>query len=628
MTQSGAILGRPGQYKSPPFLMMPDVEIQNVTLHELKANKIPEPEDINNIPEDYGKELVVVSPRTAKAYTYYCDLDADADWDDTPMWNSSSTTSEKKACLASRNMTGDGTLAKPWKNLTYALEKINCIVNKLCCQYVRLVCTGTAHYTARIYSSTGGIAYFQGNNMFILDGANIDVSRISSYSYGFYYCYNSIFHNCKANVYGTAETAVNASTTRALSVGFYSNNNSIFYNCEAISTAYNSASASSYPNSYAYINICGFESNKNSIFHNCKANVYGTAETIAGTSGASFIYIGSYCFYSNDNSIFYNCEANVENVATNNDFNSANKANTYAYSFYGNYNSSFYNCMAKSRNIAIGYNGYEANTIHMLSYGFHMNNGSKYYNCEANVYGTAETTVNSSAYSPSGNASGFSYCKYDTFYRCKSNAKSSFSITGEYASASASILPIGFMYCRNSTFYNCEANSEYIISCNFSNLNSCNPFGFYSNDNSIFYNCEANVECNIKTYDNSINSDLEAYTYGFYINNNSIFYNCKANTESIANANQEALSISYGFYMNNSSKYYNCEANAKSYASNLPNESYSAEARAYGIYCKHWDDSVFYDCIYSLSTSAISNNRMEEYQCGIYLNTCISGEQN
>ena len=446
MTQSGASLGRPGQYKSPPFLMMPDVEIQNVTLHELKANKIPEPEDINNIPEDYGKELVVVSPRTAKAYTYYCDLDADADWDDTPMWNSSSTTSEKKACLASRNMTGDGTLAKPWKNLTYALEKINCIVNKLCCQYVRLVCTGTAHYTARIYSSTGGIAYFQGNNMFILDGANIDVSRISSYSYGFYYCYNSIFHNCKANVYGTAETAVNASTTRALSVGFYSNNNSIFYNCEAISTAYNSASASSYPNSYAYINICGFESNKNSIFHNCKANVYGTAETIAGTSGASFIYIGSYCFYSNDNS--------------------------------------------------------------------------------------------------------------------------------------------------------------------------------------IFYNCEANVECNIKTYDNSINSDLEAYTYGFYINNNSIFYNCKANTESIANANQEALSISYGFYMNNSSKYYNCEANAKSYASNLPNESYSAEARAYGIYCKHWDDSVFYDCIYSLSTSAISNNRMEEYQCGIYLNTCISGEQN
>ena len=100
MTQSGAILGSPGQYKSPPFLMMPgNPVLEEFIIYDFKVNKIPEPEDINNIPDDYGKELVEVSQRTVKGYTYYCNLDADADWDDTPMWNSSSTTSEKKACL-------------------------------------------------------------------------------------------------------------------------------------------------------------------------------------------------------------------------------------------------------------------------------------------------------------------------------------------------------------------------------------------------------------------------------------------------------------------------------------------------------------------------------------------------
>ena len=143
MTQSGAIQGRPGQYKSPPFLMMPDVEIQNVTLHELKANKIPEPEDINNIPEDYGKELVEVSQRTVGAYAFYCDS---VEWDDSVMWGNASY-DEKRAWLDTINKNGDGTKKNPWRNVCYALQQLQCFAENTCCQYFVLFVSGVVNYT-------------------------------------------------------------------------------------------------------------------------------------------------------------------------------------------------------------------------------------------------------------------------------------------------------------------------------------------------------------------------------------------------------------------------------------------------------------------------------------------------
>ena len=76
MTQSGAILGRPGQYKSPPFLMMPgNPVLEDATIYEFEYA--------------YNDLNYNIIPQKVKAYTYYCNLDADADWDDTPMWNSS-----------------------------------------------------------------------------------------------------------------------------------------------------------------------------------------------------------------------------------------------------------------------------------------------------------------------------------------------------------------------------------------------------------------------------------------------------------------------------------------------------------------------------------------------------------
>ena len=118
MNEKGAILGQPGQYKNPPFLTLPgNPPLEEVTLYDFKVNEIPEPEDIDNIPEDYGKELVEVMEKKVRAYTYYCDLDADADWDDSIFWDGNThSESEKKACLDARNKGGDGSKENPWKN--------------------------------------------------------------------------------------------------------------------------------------------------------------------------------------------------------------------------------------------------------------------------------------------------------------------------------------------------------------------------------------------------------------------------------------------------------------------------------------------------------------------------------
>ena len=71
MNEKGAILGEPGQYKNPPFLTLPgNPPLEEVTLYDFKVNEIPEPEDIDNIPEDYGKELVEVMEKKG----FFCTL--------------------------------------------------------------------------------------------------------------------------------------------------------------------------------------------------------------------------------------------------------------------------------------------------------------------------------------------------------------------------------------------------------------------------------------------------------------------------------------------------------------------------------------------------------------------------
>lgn len=472
MTQSGAILGRPGQYKSPPFLMMPgNPVIEEVTLYDFQVNEIPEPEDLNNIPDDYGKELVEVSQRTVKGYTYYCDLDADADWDDTPMWDGSKT-AEKKACLEARNMTGDGSQANPWKNLTYALEQLQCFIKTQCCRYIRLVCTGTAHYTACAYSSvTYRYTDFSGDGIFILDGANMELSRDGSggnfFSYCFETCKNSIFYNCTAR--WKNETS-NASAYPIL-YGFNSCDNSVFYNCTAEVECDLLKSVS-----------C-FEACENSIFYNCTAKA-----TTKASSGHS-IGANLYGFRSCYNSIFYNCTAEVRNVSGD------IASYAYLYGFNSCDNSTFYNCTA---NVESNYTDSYA-----YLYGFYNCDNNILYNCTAEAATTEEINSNANVY-------GFYNCSNNILYNCTAKA------TAERRSRFA----YGFYNCQNSTFYGCTAEAE--SNYDYGDDTQAYAYGFHSCFNSTFYGCTAIAEC---SYTNS--HTCVAFAYGFYnhSNNSSILEN-------------------------------------------------------------------------------------------------------
>ena len=361
MTKSGAILGRPGQYKSPPFLMMPgNPVIEDATIYDFA------------ISED--GQTCNAMPRTVKAYTYYCNLDADADWDDTPMWNYSSTTSEKKACLEARNMTGDGSQANPWKNLTYALDQLQCFIKTRCCRYIRLVCSGTAHYTVCSHTTT-----FNGNNVFILDGAKIEVSRNSIYAYGFYRCRSCLFYNCSVTA-----VATEAGEDYCQSYGFESCSSSMFYNCPVIVKTYGGG-ASAY----------GFDSCSLSTFYNCTATVESTSN-VDNASAYGFLYSEGCAFYSCKVAAESNSSEDMASVEC---FNSCD-------------DSIFYDCTVEA----------EISSRHSLgfAYGFSCTS-STFYNCNATLIATV---VNKKPSIAESRALGFIYST-NLFYNCSASVSAS-----------------------------------------------------------------------------------------------------------------------------------------------------------------------------------------------------------
>lgn len=368
MTQSGAILGRPGQYKSPPFLMMPgNPVLEDATIYEFEYAD----NDLN-----YN-----IIPQKVKAYTYYCNLDADADWDDTPMWNSSSTTSEKKACLEARNMEGDGSQTNPWKNLTYALDQLQCFIKTRCCRYIRLVCSGTAHYTVCSHITT-----FNGNNVFILDGAKIEVSRNSIYSYGFYYCRSCLFYNCSVTA-----VATEAGKGYCQSYGFESCFSSMFYNCSAIVKTYGGG-ASAY----------GFELCSLSTFYNCTA----TAESTSNVDNAS-----AYGFLYSEGCAFYGCTVTAESSSSVN--------NAYSEGFIGCKKSVFHNCIISSKS--------RSTHSYAYTYGFDICDSSSFYICSVSISSLVETEIEGGI--ANAKAIGFNACNSSTFYDCSITVSASASST-------------------------------------------------------------------------------------------------------------------------------------------------------------------------------------------------------
>ena len=523
MTQSGAILGRPGQYKSPPFLMMPgNPVLEEVTLYDFQVNEIPEPEDLNNIPDDYGKELVEVSQRTVKGYTYYCDLDADADWDDTPMWDGSKT-AEKKACLEARNMTGDGSQANPWKNLTYALEQLQCFVTAQCCHYVRLVCTGTAHYTVCAYDLSSNSYYYYDRlyfyNRLIIDGANVDVPRqndsVYTDIYGFY-SQQCIYYNCTAKMTGNNYNNTNG----------FSGSGNIYYNCTAEVTATGTYNKNAY----------GF-STVGTTFYRCTATVTMNADGSScrgkGLTGTTFygctatVTINGGSGIGFEGTTFYGCTATV---------NGEQETYDTVEGFEGNSRSKFYNCIAMMNgnqnsasrdaigfhgNVSKFYNCIAVGTSHGSVYGFNGNQGI-YYNCTATV-----TMTNSDG--------GYCYGFRDTaggslFYVCTAKADANMhSIKSGWYGYS--------VYCHGftgTTFYACTAT----VTVTAAGTEKCDKlsayaYGFYSYNSCLFENCTYSVSAVANAAPSSDGSFMEyEYECGIYCDGEcQAGYRCERRTE-------------------------------------------------------------------------------------------------
>lgn len=529
MNEKGAILGQPGQYAKPPFLMLPgNPPLEEVTLYDFKVHEIPEPEDVNNIPADYGKELVEVTEKKVKAYTFYCDLDADADWDDTIFWDGQRhTEAEKKACLDARNKNGDGSEQNPWKNLTWALEKIACIINRQCCLYLRLVCSGTAHYTASFHS---GI--FGGKNIFILEGANIEIEKTKVHTagslniYGFSDLNYTIFLNCNAKIKLNVTFGGYANTAYTYEYGFSGCRESAFLNCLSCLTV----NTDRYEDSKGYrgSGAFGYYECENSIFYNCSAQPGSEIET-------NITNIDFYGFYNLENSILYNCNV---------DSNIKSKVENYlsTLSFYNIANSVFYNC-------ASNFEGYSSNESQPCGItGFQGCSYSSFYNCIA----TSENTVIDAH--TTGRARGFISCQKSKFYRCNTNVVAT---ENKYGSEDT-----GFYTGNGSIFYHCKATVR------SNGTRSLRSFGFQDSYSS-FFNCTTDIILE-STGDETYAAEAEAYGFNSW---GSIFCNCTANVKvsCITNENESASAIVYGFFTGESN-YENISYNISATASAEPDE--------------------------------------------------------
>ena len=560
MNEKGAILGEPGQYRNPPFLTLPgNPPLEEVTLYDFKVNEIPEPEDIDNIPEDYGKELVEVMEKKVKAYTYYCDLDADADWDDSIFWDGNThSESEKKACLDARNKGGDGSKENPWKNLTWALEQIKCLLENTCSECFRIVCSGSAHYTLCLYEFYS-LRDFSGYRRLILENAKLEMDK-------------NIGENTLYGFYGISETCFIQACLN-MNLNFYENSRNGkgygFFNCNQCD----------YLNCMTEINSSGyfpFFSSfqcKNSKFYHCEAKLQTEAESASSTANAFYLCISG---------IFYDCMVSVN---SNSEIEKPGfMSHIESYGFRNCSESIFYRCISKAKSSAFNAKAYPF-------YGCHY---SKLYRCDA----VSEGYCFDIQYSDSS-AYGFYSLDSSFFYQCNADTKSN---GGSY----------GFCYSKNSFFYKCNAkaysNSENknavrrcIDSCSESKLYFCNidaeafsQTGSYAEGAewsaySLFYHCTVNATAEASRDDKT---ELEGYysqSYGFRECKNSIFQTCNVTASSSQKKYYRTYAFSYGYYSEedqDSSEFNEFNYTVSSSASSLPddNGNFDETERECGIY--------------------------------------------
>lgn len=303
---------------------------------------------------DQETHEVTVREREISAYTFYCDLDADADWDPTPdtedevreiRWQ------KRRDAWNSRNKTGDGSMENPWKNIAYALEKINCYSSFIGChhQYFRLVCTGTARYPVTMFphSDNDDFDGIDGMGRIIIDGA-------SFINGGFWQISGCFFYNCTfryindpqpkkvyhATPFGESRNSFfynvlieRSSQQDVERTCFYKCQNSVFDECsitapEETTISFSTCGESIFLNCSidCYCANQGISNCDESTFYNCKISVHEQSIVFAYCDDSFFIectvlddcnyeerdkaYSGTCSFYNCTSSVFKKCHAN------------------------------------------------------------------------------------------------------------------------------------------------------------------------------------------------------------------------------------------------------------------------------------------------------------------------------
>lgn len=178
MTRSGALWNKFGDYET-PYMFMLTSDVSDFVLFVFDGEELKE------------KKVVV--------YNYYCDLNGDSDWNDEVFWNKESTKNQKISRLAERNFAGTGSKNDPWLNFSVALEKISCILQNTCCQYIRLVLTGAMKYSACAYGDSD-LLYYNGCGRLIIDGGIVNVSDSQCSRTGVLYLENTYVCNMTTKV--------------------------------------------------------------------------------------------------------------------------------------------------------------------------------------------------------------------------------------------------------------------------------------------------------------------------------------------------------------------------------------------------------------------------------------------
>jgi hypothetical protein len=139
MTPAGALVRRyPAERvertNAPRFVELLTAPLEKRTLFRLIPHVPAPPEDFSQVPEDYGLNLIEYQEYEVEAMTFYCNSIA---WDGDP---------------ATRDETGDGTKENPWRNVNYALERLqtslDCSQDSMCCRPIyQLRIKGTINYT-------------------------------------------------------------------------------------------------------------------------------------------------------------------------------------------------------------------------------------------------------------------------------------------------------------------------------------------------------------------------------------------------------------------------------------------------------------------------------------------------